>query len=242
MDSVTRNIKGHNIYKSIKEFTWVKGLINVIFVIGVLQFQQHVITAKKHTVARKLSSATRVARCSGQNGNAKYMNKFTQDWNRLSVRLARIISKLIAHQYSCNHHEKRHTEEKPHKCNHCEAAFLDRPDLTKHERIHTGENPFKCTQCGKCFRRGCHLKQHARTHRGEKPFRCMQCGKTFNSAHHLKIHGRMHVQTGEKPYKCKYCGKCFGLLNYLKSHEKVHTCTVRSLTNASTVFSIRANV
>ena len=44
-----------------------------------------------------------------------------------------------------------HTDDQPHKCNICDAAFARASQLLSHTRKHTGKYPFNCDQCGAPF-------------------------------------------------------------------------------------------
>ena len=47
-----------------------------------------------------------------------------------------------------------HSEEKPIKCDSCDAEFARLAHLTNHHRTHTGEKPFECPVdgCGSAFK------------------------------------------------------------------------------------------
>ena len=57
-------------------------------------------------------------------------------------------------------HELNHTDEKPHKCEHCGKLFRRKGDLTEHLLIHTGEKPYECDVCGKRFTQSSNRNQH----------------------------------------------------------------------------------
>ena len=69
-------------------------------------------------------------------------------------------------------HRMRHTGERPHKCEYCDATFINSTSLKTHTTKHTGILPHKCEVCGKLFAKSYGLKIHSFSHSKEKPFVC----------------------------------------------------------------------
>uniref|UniRef100_A0A3B4A403 Uncharacterized protein n=1 Tax=Periophthalmus magnuspinnatus TaxID=409849 RepID=A0A3B4A403_9GOBI len=114
-----------------------------------------------------------------------------------------------------------HSDNKPYKCDCCQASFRYKGNLASHKTVHTGAKPYHCNICGAQFNRPANLKTHTRIHSGEKPFKCETCGSRFVQVAHLRAHVLIH--TGEKPYPCEICGTHFRHLQTLKSHMRIHT-------------------
>ncbi|XP_078064439.1 B-cell CLL/lymphoma 6 member B protein-like [Mustelus asterias] len=119
------------------------------------------------------------------------------------------------------HFLRVHSDDKPYKCDMCQAAFRYKGNLASHKTVHTGEKPYRCNVCGAQFNRPANLKTHTRIHSGEKPYKCETCGARFVQVAHLRAHVLIH--TGEKPYPCETCGTRFRHLQTLKSHIRIHT-------------------
>ncbi|XP_046396142.1 zinc finger protein 345-like isoform X2 [Ischnura elegans] len=121
-------------------------------------------------------------------------------------------------------HARTHSEERPHVCPDCGAAFVQRSQLTVHRRIHTGEKPYECRVCKRAFAHSTALKLHVRRHTGEKPFKCLICGASFAQLPHLKKHMRC-IHKSDKPYLCPAgCGRFFKTKNDLEAHQEKDKC------------------
>nr|CAH7765340.1 unnamed protein product [Callosobruchus chinensis] len=92
---------------------------------------------------------------------------------------------------------RRHTGDKPFKCNFCSMRMVSKSAIKNHERIHTGERPYQCDVCGQGFVQHCHLSQHRLKHTGERPYKCEICHKAYPHPNTLKKHVKI-VHLGMK--------------------------------------------
>jgi len=98
------------------------------------------------------------------------------------------------------HVQRKHTRERPWKCELLSKEFSTTMDLEQHFRTHTKEKPFECNICNKSFARVTSLYSHLNVHGGKKVFSCELCLKKFKRKESLKCHSLIH--TGEKPLPC----------------------------------------
>ncbi|KAK3105790.1 hypothetical protein FSP39_005794 [Pinctada imbricata] len=118
-------------------------------------------------------------------------------------------------------HMRIHQRIQQFKCDICEATFEEKHRLNRHIRLHCKDVEYRCVFCDQVFEEDEHLQTHLRIHAGEKPYKCELCSKTFSYSSNYKVHMRLH--TGDKPYKCTQCNARFRQLHGLKAHMTSHT-------------------
>ena len=116
-----------------------------------------------------------------------------------------------------------HTNEKPHKCPHCNNSYASELFLRDHYRrslcnkIGTPK-AFQCTICKNSFHFQRHLSRHMMIHnRPQHP--CNLCSKLFRTKYQLK----RHLLTHSKPHQCAICDKTFSGKWRLERHVRLHT-------------------
>jgi len=130
-------------------------------------------------------------------------------------------------------HQRRHTGDRPHVCEHCGFSYFHRASLRDHIlRQHRDEVAaadseqlaFRCRRCGARFPQKCELRRHVvERHRPETPKErslCAHCGKSFSRASTLALHVRLH--TGLLPHKCGNCEAAFPTRTALRQHSLRH--------------------
>ncbi|XP_037782509.1 uncharacterized threonine-rich GPI-anchored glycoprotein PJ4664.02-like [Penaeus monodon] len=119
------------------------------------------------------------------------------------------------------HIVRRHTVDKPFKCDHCTYATTEKTALAKHIRTHTKERPYICETCGFHALTLSSLWRHRRSHTGEKPYECEQCGQQYADSKRLRDH--MYKHNNVKPFMCHKCGYTCRRKDNLQTHlQKMH--------------------
>ncbi|CAG9763084.1 unnamed protein product [Ceutorhynchus assimilis] len=128
-----------------------------------------------------------------------------------------VCDSVLSTENSYKKHKKSHEKPKPTIiCNVCGKTIF-RENFTIHMRRHTGEKPFRCDLCEAAFIRSSLLTEHLRTHTNEKPYECTYCQKKFFVKTALNTHLLAHK--GVKPYECELCLKRFYQRWQLRKHR-----------------------
>ncbi|XP_070063613.1 zinc finger protein 32 [Drosophila virilis] len=111
-----------------------------------------------------------------------------------------------------------------HMCEHCGYRTRIRGNLKVHKRRHTGEKPFRCNVCDASFaaryQLTTHNERHMDAHQRRSRYMCKDCNVGFLSARALYHHKPLHAES--KQYKCALCDKSFAQAAGYAQHKRWH--------------------
>lgn len=120
------------------------------------------------------------------------------------------------------HYQRYHGNTEELQCSVCQKVFASKGSLKIHKQIHSDEKPYKCTMCGKEFKQPGVLNEHLKTHSSDFPFQCEVCGKRFKSKRSVFRHKEGTHDGIKKTYLCTNCDKVFHDKSSLWRHQKRH--------------------
>ena len=125
---------------------------------------------------------------------------------------------------SLKNHSFQHGKPKPHKCEHCEKAYVKKAELNIHMiNAHSDEAAFPCNFCSMAFMSKPGLNYHIIAehpqHRQIEWYKCDQC--EYQSKHKigLKMHKKIHMEDTDDKVTCDICELSVSK-TYLSTHMK----------------------
>ncbi len=114
-----------------------------------------------------------------------------------------------------NHMRRKHTKEKPYKCDQCDRAYATSDGLRLHKLQVHSERPwveisatYLCSICGKYCCTKAKVAAHEEEHKqGKIKNMCFFCDLDFVTVDECRNHVKTH--TGKTPFKCPECDECF---------------------------------
>ncbi|XP_030752796.1 zinc finger protein 93-like [Sitophilus oryzae] len=161
-------------------------------------------------------SLERHLQLSAESRNSKN-EKYNKTKTDLKEYPCEICGNVLSTIQSYKRHKQRHgTSKVSVVCNVCGKTIV-RDNITIHMRRHTGEKPFKCDRCPMAFVRSSLLAEHKRVHSNESPYQCLYCQKRFTVKSALNKHIIYHE--GIKSHQCQVCLKRFYQKYEVKRHK-----------------------
>ena len=149
---------------------------------------------------------------------------------------------IAAYSFNLKEHiMRRHTNEKPFKCEECPLRFVQNSELTRHKRNrHTKELLYKCEVCEERFK-SLVLKNMHEDREHDIEVHCKLCNAVFYKKIDLRHHKRtVHgsEQMIKNAFSCDTCFRVFSSNEQLTRHKvqhKSHVCVICHLKLATSL-------
>ena len=116
---------------------------------------------------------------------------------------------------------RRHSSDRPFRCEVCDHGCKTRGDLLKHCNIHPALCQFNCELCTSSFYTANQLRRHKLSHSEDDVMdrTCPSCGKELKSKQSYDLHIQLHSQN---TYTCPVCMSTLRTKRAYDIHVKKH--------------------
>lgn len=140
---------------------------------------------------------------------------------KLELFVCEICARTFKYSRSYVEHKRRHTGERPFKCDieTCDKSFATSKQKRLHINVHHIARTYICDYCTKKFKCELYLKKHLREEHSERTFNCIRCDFTATKRSLLKKHDCRQISVA-----CNICTSSFKSKAGLERHmTRKHT-------------------
>ncbi|XP_044738041.1 zinc finger protein 501-like [Chrysoperla carnea] len=211
--------------------------VNAVFVKEEQQSDHSEIEDELLEIDNKLENNTEIKSYECETCNEKFENQKNYEKHlkkHKQLYICPICGEQFSSKYPLKQHSLKHSNEKPYKCEKCNAQFKHPKNYKSHLKKH--EESYICSICGNQFSSKKHLEQHSQEHNNEKLLSNGDCEKSFDQCPvKLKnisdefVNSKVTVEKllpkveYKKKFLCDYCGRGYTDATKLNAHIRTHT-------------------